>query len=77
MNFIVSAKSLNLFDEKDKVIGIAGQGTFGTVLECFDNKHKEKVAIKAVRSVDRYLDAAKIEIEMLERLDRKDYDRNS
>ncbi len=61
----------------DEVIGIAGQGTFGTVLECFDRKYEEKVAIKAVRSVDRYLDAAKIEIEMLERLDRKDRNRNS
>ncbi len=59
------------------MLGIAGQGTFGTVLECLDTKRNERVAIKAVRSVDRYLEAAKIEIEMLERLDRKDYDRNS
>jgi len=33
-------------------------GTFGQVLECFDNKNKEAVAIKVIRSVNKYREAA-------------------
>lgn len=35
----------------DKVIGLAGQGTFGTVLDVLDTKHNDRVALKVVRSV--------------------------
>ena len=52
----------------DKVLGIAGQGTFGTVLDVYDSKHHQRLALKVVRSVQRYLEAAAIEIEILEKL---------
>ncbi|CAN6802730.1 unnamed protein product [Brassica oleracea] len=47
-------------------------GTFGQVLECFDDKHKEAVAIKVIRSVPKYREAAMIEIDVLQRLARHD-----
>ena len=37
-------------------------GTFGRVLECWDRKCKEYVAIKIVRNVQKYRDAAMIEV---------------
>ena len=47
-------------------------GTFGQVLECFDNEKKEFVAIKVVRSIHKYREAAMIEIDVLQRLARHD-----
>jgi len=55
-------------DGRYKVYGIAGQGTFGTVLDVYDTKHREKVVLKVVRSVKRYLHAAYEEIDILEKL---------
>jgi len=45
-------------------------GTFGQVLECWDRETKEVVAIKIVRSIKKYRDAAMIEIDVLETLGR-------
>lgn len=45
-----------------------GEGTFGRVLECWDREKKEYVAIKVVRNVPKYRDAAMIEIDVLRTL---------
>ncbi|KAH9672113.1 serine/threonine-protein kinase AFC1 [Citrus sinensis] len=50
----------------------AFSGTFGQVVECFDNEKKELVAIKIVRSINKYREAAMIEIDVLQRLARHD-----
>lgn len=47
-------------------------GTFGKVLECLDNEKKEIVAIKIVRSIHKYREAALIEIDVLQKLCRHD-----
>jgi len=47
---------------------LAGQGTFGTVLYAFDNKHKRQVAMKVIRSVPRYLEDSHVEIDILRKL---------
>ena len=59
---------VHVFLYVDKVLGVAGQGTFGTVLDVYDIKHQQRLALKVVRSVQRYLEAAAIEIEILEKL---------
>lgn len=41
---------------------MVGSGTFGRVLECWDRKNKIYVAIKVVRNVQKYRDAAMIEV---------------
>jgi dual-specificity kinase len=46
-------------------------GTFERVLECWDRETRESVAIKVVRSIHKYCDAAMIEIDVLNRLYRK------
>ena len=43
-------------------------GTFGRVLECWDRQAREYVAIKVVRSIRKYRDAAMLEIDVLQRL---------
>ncbi|KAG2325046.1 hypothetical protein Bca4012_039534 [Brassica carinata] len=55
-----------------QILSKMGEGTFGQVLECFDNKNKEAVAIKVIRSVPKYREAAMIEIDVLQRLTRHD-----
>jgi S-ribosylhomocysteine lyase LuxS involved in autoinducer biosynthesis len=46
----------------DKILSLMGEGTFGRVLECWDRKRKETVAIKVIRSVPKYREAAMIEV---------------
>ena len=43
-------------------------GTFGQVLECWDIEKREAVAIKIVRSIRKYREAAMIEIDVLQSL---------
>eukprot|EP00252_Welwitschia_mirabilis_P008504 TRINITY_DN2039_c0_g1_i2.p1 TRINITY_DN2039_c0_g1~~TRINITY_DN2039_c0_g1_i2.p1 ORF type:complete len:332 (+),score=39.21 TRINITY_DN2039_c0_g1_i2:776-1771(+) len=51
-----------------------GEGTFGQVLECWDRQARDFVAIKIVRSLERYRDAAMAEIDVLREVSK--YDRN-
>ncbi|BDA46929.1 Serine/threonine-protein kinase AFC2 [Coccomyxa sp. Obi] len=55
-----------------KILSKMGEGTFGRVLECWDRKNKEYVAIKIVRNVQKYRDAAMIELEVLNTLEKND-----
>ncbi|KAK9828983.1 hypothetical protein WJX72_003219 [[Myrmecia] bisecta] len=55
-----------------KVLSKMGEGTFGRVLECWDRKNKDYVAIKIVRNVQKYRDAAMIELEVLHTLEAND-----
>uniref|UniRef100_A0A0E0BSG5 dual-specificity kinase n=2 Tax=Oryza TaxID=4527 RepID=A0A0E0BSG5_9ORYZ len=54
-----------------------GEGTFGQVLECWDRERKEMVAIKIIRGIKKYRDAAMIEIGMLEQLGKYEKSRSS
>ncbi|OMO61870.1 hypothetical protein CCACVL1_23202 [Corchorus capsularis] len=47
-------------------------GTFGRVLECWDRQTRQYVAIKVVRSIRKYRDAAMIEIDILQHLAKND-----
>ncbi|KAK4419119.1 Serine/threonine-protein kinase AFC1 [Sesamum alatum] len=55
-----------------RILSKMGEGTFGQVLECLDNERKEIVAIKVVRSIQKYREAAMIEIDVLQKLARHD-----
>lgn len=57
-----------------KVLNKIGEGTFGRVLDCWDRTHKDYVAIKLVRSVDKYRQAAQVELEVLNTLEKNDPD---
>lgn len=47
-------------------------GTFGQVLECWDQKSKDFVAIKIVRGLQKYREAAMIEIDVLREVAKHD-----
>ncbi|CAM8912731.1 unnamed protein product [Rhodiola kirilowii] len=49
-----------------------GEGTFGQVLECWDRESKEMVAVKVIRGIKKYREAALIEIDVLQLLGRYD-----
>ncbi|CAN4121669.1 unnamed protein product [Withania somnifera] len=55
-----------------RILSKMGEGTFGRVLECLDSEAKELVAIKVVRSIHKYREAAMIEIHVLQKLVRHD-----
>jgi len=59
-------------NDRYTVIGYSGKGTFGTVLSVHDSKHNEDIALKVVRSVKRYLEAAYVEVDILEKIRRFD-----
>ncbi|XP_065849711.1 serine/threonine-protein kinase AFC3 isoform X2 [Euphorbia lathyris] len=48
--------------------------TFGRVLECWDRQTREYVAVKVVRSIRKYRDAAMIEVDILQHLSKNDKD---
>lgn len=47
-------------------------GTFGQVLECWDKERREMVAIKIVRGIKKYREAAMIEVDVLQQLGKND-----
>ncbi|KAJ3703276.1 hypothetical protein LUZ61_006981 [Rhynchospora tenuis] len=59
-----------------KILSKMGEGTFGQVLECWDLGNQETVAIKIVRSLQKYREAAMIEIDVLTKLSRHDTTRS-
>lgn len=42
-----------------------GKGTFGKVFLCTDAKYNSFVAIKIIRSIERYIESARIEVQIL------------
>ncbi|XP_059316335.1 serine/threonine-protein kinase AFC2-like isoform X1 [Lycium ferocissimum] len=55
-----------------KILKKIGEGTFGQVLECWDREQKEFVAIKIIRSIKKYREAAMVEVDVLQLLGRYD-----
>ncbi|XP_024976382.1 serine/threonine-protein kinase AFC2-like isoform X1 [Cynara cardunculus var. scolymus] len=55
-----------------KIHGKMGEGTFGQVLECWDKEREEMVAVKIVRGIKKYREAAMIEIDVLQQLGKHD-----
>ena len=64
----------NMIDDEqlDKMIRLLGQGTFGKVVECYDNHTGQRVAIKIIKAVPKYREAAKIELRVLQTIQAND-----
>eukprot|EP00761_Pharyngomonas_kirbyi_P007091 gb/GECH01007100.1/.p1 GENE.gb/GECH01007100.1/~~gb/GECH01007100.1/.p1 ORF type:complete len:328 (+),score=34.42 gb/GECH01007100.1/:1-984(+) len=58
--------------ERYEILHFMGEGTFARVVECWDQKGETKKAVKIVRSRRRYTDAAKIETDILRKVNEKD-----
>ncbi|KAI0128755.1 kinase-like domain-containing protein [Xylariales sp. AK1849] len=55
-----------------QMIKLLGQGTFGKVVQAKDKKRNKLVAIKIIRSVQKYRDASRIELRVLQTLKAND-----
>jgi dual-specificity kinase len=49
-----------------------GEGTFAKVVECYDMDEKRNVAIKIIRSIQKYTESAQVEIDILKDIKRCD-----
>lgn len=56
----------------DQIVRLLGQGTFGKVVEARDVKRNKPVAVKIIRSVQKYRDASRIELRVLATLKAND-----
>ncbi len=62
-------KRLGLTDfDLDQMVKLLGQGTFGKVVQAREKTSNKLVAIKIIRSVQKYREASKIELRVLETL---------
>eukprot|EP01041_Mallomonas_annulata_P015063 gene15063-31953_t len=55
----------DLIRNRYEILKISGLGTFGKVFECIDKKHSDRVAVKMIRNVPRYVESAMIEADIL------------
>jgi len=52
-----------------------GEGTFGRVVQCVDHRRGgARVALKIIKNVEKYKEAARLEINVLEKINEKDPD---
>ncbi|KAH8595843.1 kinase-like domain-containing protein [Bisporella sp. PMI_857] len=58
--------------ERYSIMKLLGQGTFGKVVQARDKKRGKLVAIKIIRSVQKYRDASRIELRVLSTLKAND-----
>ncbi|PMD24199.1 kinase-like protein [Hyaloscypha hepaticicola] len=60
--------------DRYQVTKLLGQGTFGKVVQARDKKRNKHVAIKIIRSVQKYRDASRIELRVLSTLKANDHE---
>ncbi|KAF9872679.1 hypothetical protein CkaCkLH20_09858 [Colletotrichum karsti] len=58
--------------DRYQMVKLLGQGTFGKVVQARDRRRNKAVAIKIIRSVQKYRDASRIELKVLETLRQND-----
>ncbi|VDB89818.1 unnamed protein product [Peniophora sp. CBMAI 1063] len=62
----------DLIYKRYEIVRLLGQGTFGKVVEARDLQTGQHVAVKIIRAIQKYRDASKIEVRVLNRLKEKD-----
>ncbi|XP_067395272.1 dual specificity protein kinase CLK2 isoform X1 [Emydura macquarii macquarii] len=59
--------------ERYEMISTLGEGTFGRVVQCVDHRRGgARVALKIIKNVEKYKEAARLEINVLEKINEKD-----
>ncbi|XP_029694585.1 dual specificity protein kinase CLK2b isoform X2 [Takifugu rubripes] len=68
-------RSGDVLEERYEIVDTLGQGTFGKVVKCLDlNRGGAGVALKIIKNLEKYTEAAKLEINVLERIRQNDPD---
>lgn len=70
-------KAGDVIRNRYKVISESGVGTFGRVLHCYDTERDTYVAIKVIRKIQKYIDSAKVEADIVRDVNSKDPDGRS
>uniref|UniRef100_A0ABM5F4H9 dual-specificity kinase n=1 Tax=Pogona vitticeps TaxID=103695 RepID=A0ABM5F4H9_9SAUR len=61
--------------ERYEIVSTLGEGTFGRVVQCVDHRRgNTRVALKIIKNVEKYKEAARLEINVLEKINEKDPD---
>ncbi|XP_022287356.2 uncharacterized protein LOC111100034 isoform X3 [Crassostrea virginica] len=65
----------DILQARYEIVSTLGEGTFGKVVEVKDvQKTEEKLALKIIKNIEKYREAAKLEINVLEKIKEKDPD---
>lgn len=65
-------KDGDILQARYKIISTLGEGTFGKVVKCEDLHKNQSIALKIIKNVEKYREAAKLEINVLDTLNRQD-----
>ncbi|KAM9805253.1 dual specificity protein kinase CLK2b isoform 2-T12 [Syngnathus typhle] len=65
-------KNGDVLDERYEILDTLGEGTFGKVVQCLDHSSGRPIALKIIKNIDKYREAAKLEINVLVKISRKD-----
>ncbi|KAJ8273476.1 hypothetical protein GJAV_G00102020 [Gymnothorax javanicus] len=66
-------RSGDVLQERYEIVNTLGEGTFGRVVQCVDHRRGgARVALKIIKNVEKYKEAARLEINVLERINEKD-----
>ncbi|XP_053204710.1 serine/threonine-protein kinase Doa-like isoform X7 [Panonychus citri] len=58
----------DILQKRYKILSTLGEGTFGKVVRVLDLRSDQMVALKIIKNVDKYREAARLEINVLEKL---------
>ncbi|XP_028281165.1 dual specificity protein kinase CLK2b [Parambassis ranga] len=66
-------ESGDVLADRYEIVDTLGEGTFGKVVECLDHSRRGSgIALKIIKNQEKYREAAKLEISVLEKISEKD-----
>ncbi|XP_071768892.2 dual specificity protein kinase CLK2b [Centroberyx gerrardi] len=66
-------KSGDVLQDRYEIVNTLGEGTFGKVVQCLDHgRGGARTALKIIKNLEKYREAAKLEINVLEKISEKD-----
>ncbi|XP_054869832.1 dual specificity protein kinase CLK2b isoform X3 [Amphiprion ocellaris] len=66
-------RSGDVLEDRYEIVDTLGEGTFGKVVQCLDHSRGgSRVALKIIKNLEKYREAAKLEISVLEKISEED-----
>uniref|UniRef100_A0A3B4CW29 dual-specificity kinase n=1 Tax=Pygocentrus nattereri TaxID=42514 RepID=A0A3B4CW29_PYGNA len=63
----------DVLQDRYEIVNTLGEGTFGKVVQCIDHhRGGSRIALKIIKNVEKYKEAARLEINVLEKIREKD-----